>query len=475
MTIEQFVPENFPNHQSNANLILLNLLTDTIKHLRHKNSEAEILQTSVEIVHQILKCDRVVIYSLLSESQGKIVAEALTPGFSPTLGSVIEDPCFQSRYIDLYQRGRVKATPNIYEAGMSACYIENLEQIEVKANLVIPLIHDNSPLSGLMVIHQCSDFRQWEQSEIGFAIQIAGWTAEQLEKLKKSQQLQSQLHQTTQWQNSLIKASHQFNLATKKSEVLQIGVNQVKEFLKCDRVVVYSLANPDLGKIVAESSIPSLASILGNVIQDSCFDYKYKAQYQKGRVKAVDNIYQANMSDCYVASLEKIAVKAHLVVPINLPNQDIYGLLVAHECFTFRKWQTQEIEWVKEIGIQMGAALIRTNLTAKIKSLATSFAKWNASKDSMSFAKNKTKQLGQSMQNTMITFSDISNLQNLLIREINSLNTPQETKVMQIIVRKIAVNIDKVKKSLSIFQADTTQIREFLDDVATNLYGIDSE
>lgn len=468
MTIDESVSDNNQNN-------LLNILTNTFKQVRSKNSEKDILQTSVEIVHQILECDRVVVYSLLDQSRGEIVAEALTPGFTPTLGSVIEDPCFEARYINLYQRGRVKATANIYEAGMSACYVENLEQIEVKANLVIPLVRSDSSLLGLMVMHQCREFREWQQSEINLGIQIAGWAIEQVEKLKEYNCLETELAKINQWQDSLNNVIHQFNLQGKKSEILQVGVERVRDFLECDRVVVYSLEASNLGKIIAESSIEALASIVGTVIEDSCFNSTYKDQYQQGRIKAINNIYQSGMSDCYVKNLEKIAVKASLVVPINLPNNELYGLLVVHQCFAFREWQPKELEWLKKIGIQIGVALLRTKFAAKMAALEETLTKLDVSKDSVTFAKDRVAELRGSMQDGMMIFSDLNNLQNLLLREISLIANPKETKVMQIIMKKIALNIQKVKNSLSLFQANTSQLEEILDDAATNLYNMNDE
>lgn len=478
MTIDESVSDNNQNHEPTNDSIknnLLNSLANTFKQVRNKNSEQDILQTSVEIVHQILECDRVVVYSLLDQSQGKIVAEALTPGFTPTLGSVIKDPCFEARYVNLYQRGRVKATANIYEAGMGNCYIENLEQIEVKANIVVPLVNTDSPLLGLMVMHQCRDFREWQQSEINFAIQIASWTTEQVHKGREYNCLQTELTKINQWQDSLNYVIHQFNLQSNKSEVLQVGVDQVREFLECDRVVVYSLETANMGKIIAESSIKALAPIVESVIEDSCFDSTYQDQYQQGRIKAINNIYEAGLSDCYVKNLEKIAVKASLIVPINLPNEELYGLLVVHQCFAFRDWQSKEIEWLKAIAIQMGAALVRTKFAAKMSALEETLTKLDVSKDSVTFAKDRVSELRRSMQDSMMIFPELNNLQNLLLREINLISHPKETKVMQIIMKKIALNIQKVKNSLSLFQANTNQLEEILDDAATNLYSMNDE
>ena len=76
------------------------LPTDIFKQLLQSDTEEQILQAGVEIVHQFLKCDRVVVYSMQSISKYKITAEAVTPGYSQILHSTIEDPCFEARYFD---------------------------------------------------------------------------------------------------------------------------------------------------------------------------------------------------------------------------------------------------------------------------------------------------------------------------------------------------------------------------------------
>ncbi len=55
---------------------------------------------------------------------------------------------------------------------MTKCYIEQLEKLEVKANLVTPIINEGE-LFGLLVAHQCSDFRAWQEPEVRWVAQIA--------------------------------------------------------------------------------------------------------------------------------------------------------------------------------------------------------------------------------------------------------------------------------------------------------------
>ena len=85
---------------------------------------------------------------------------------------VLEDPCFEAKYIEKYQNGRVRVIPNIYEANLTPCHIEQLERLEIKANLVAPIINEEK-LLGLLVANQCSQFREWQSHEIRWFSQIA--------------------------------------------------------------------------------------------------------------------------------------------------------------------------------------------------------------------------------------------------------------------------------------------------------------
>ncbi|WP_019506808.1 GAF domain-containing protein [Pleurocapsa sp. PCC 7319] len=445
-------------------------LTNVIQTIRGKTTEREILQLCVAQVYEVLKCDRVVVYSLLSESQGKIIAEALTPGFSPTIDSIIKDPCFEARYVDLYQKGRVRVIDNIYEAGMSPCYVENLEKIEVKANLVVPLNYTDNSLFGLLVTHQCSAFRQWELAEVNFAIQIAGWAMEQISYLKKYARLQTQLDQTVEWQNSLQKITHDIHRVNNCDDVLQVTVDRVREILQCDRTVIYGLYDKIVGKIVAESTLPSLKPIKERIIKDPCFEYRFIDKYRQGRTRAINNIYQADLTTCYVENLEKISVKSNLVVPINWQNGELFGLLVAHECFEFRKWQDQESNWLQKVGVQTGLALSRSRLEAELSNLKSSKNSLKAAREIIKFTKIKTQKIGESLQNFNQVLSEVNNLNRILNKEVALIAQSdfkpekKEIKVMQILAKKMTVNVVKLKKYLDLYQTHVNHMKDILDE-----------
>ncbi|WP_229640649.1 GAF domain-containing protein [Waterburya agarophytonicola] len=445
-----------------------NLPLNIFSKLASASTEKETLQTIVEIVYQTLKCDRAVVYSMQSESMCKITAEAVTPGYAEILGTTIKDPCFEARYIDKYQRGRVSAITNIYEAGMSPCYVENLTKIDVKSNLVVPLTAPDNSLYGLLVTHQCVRTRQWQQTEIEFLLSVADWTMKQMFQQKATLDLEQQISSNKQTQELLNEITREIYGAATSEEVLQIAVDRGKEILNCDRVVVYGLQSGNQGEIVAEATIPALASILASVIKDPCFEYRYIDRYQQGRVRAISNIYEAGMTDCYVDNLAKIGVKANLVVPINRDNGEIYGLLVAHHCFSFKDWQDSEIENFKQIGFHAGLSLSKAKLKEQSVLVEMGLRELNNTHNKINQAQTKIQQIDKPMQNTKRVLVEIDNLNKLLAREINLINhnssseTKKDIKLISIIARKMAMNSSKLRESLSDVNRDRNEAQDVL-------------
>ena len=354
-------------HQLENEAQLTKYYTDATRYIRESLQKEDILEVSVEEVRRVLNCDRVVVYSMNSENHGMIVAESVAPGWKRVQGTVIKDPCFESKYLDMYRNGRVRSWSNIYESGMTNCYIEQLEKLEVKANLVTPIVNEGK-LFGLLVAHQCSDFREWEQPEIRWVTQVAtqvGFALDNAKLLVDSNRLQQQVEDESKWTEYFTDAIQHIRQSLKTGDILKTSVREVRRTLDCDRVVVYSMNQENRGTIVAESVAAGWTRSQGRVINDPCFEARYLDMYRNGRVRAWSNIYESGMTKCYIEQLEKLEVKANLVTPIINEGQ-LFGLLVAHQCSDTRQWQQAEIRWVAQIATQVGFALDNAKLLEQL-------------------------------------------------------------------------------------------------------------
>lgn len=142
-----------------------------------------ILQIAVESSKAVLNCDRVIYHSFDANWQGKIIAEAVEDKYPSALGVEINDPCFAEGYAEKYQQGAVKAIANIYQAGLNDCHIKMLEPLAAIASLVTPVVI-NEKLVGLLIAHQCSEPRAWQQDEIDLLTQIASQVGSAIEKVE---------------------------------------------------------------------------------------------------------------------------------------------------------------------------------------------------------------------------------------------------------------------------------------------------
>ena len=293
---------------------------------------------------------------------------------------------------------------------------------------------------------------------------------EQISDLKRYARLQTQLDQTVRWQNLLQKITHDICEVNNCDDVLQVTVDRVREILQCDRTVIYGLQDKIMGKIVAESTLPNLDPIKERIIKDPCFEYRFIDKYRQGRAKAIDNIYQSGLTNCYVENLEKISVKSNLVVPINWQNGELFGLLVAHQCFEFRKWQDQELDWLQKVGLQAGLSLSRARLEAELRNLKSSNNSLKAAREIIKFTKIKTQKIGESLQNFNEVLLEVNNLNRILNKEVDSISQSglrpekEEIKVMQTLVKKMTFNVEKLKKYRSLYQTHVTHMKDILDE-----------
>ncbi|WP_319419434.1 GAF domain-containing protein [Pleurocapsa sp. FMAR1] len=357
-------------HQLENEAKMTQYFTDAVRYIRESLHQEDILEVSVEEVRRVLNCDRVVVYSLNQKLRyGAVIAESVAAGWTRALNKQIDDPCFEPTYREKYRNGRVRAWSNIYEAGMTKCYIEQLEDLQVKANLVTPIVNEGK-LFGLLVAHQCSDFRNWQQPEIRWVTQIATQVAFALDNAKslaEAKRLQQQVEDENKWTEYFTDAIGHIRESLKTEDILKSSVQEVRRILECDRVVVYSL-NQDLryGTVLAESVAPGWTRALGQKIDDPCFEPTYRDKYLNGRVRAWNNIYEAGMTKCYIEQLKKLEVKASLVTPI-INEGKLFGLLVAHQCSDIREWQQAEIRWIAQIAMQVGFALDNAKLLEQLQ------------------------------------------------------------------------------------------------------------
>ncbi|MEG4800787.1 PAS domain S-box protein [Microcoleus sp. ARI1-B5] len=146
--------------------------------------------------------------------------------------------------------------------------------------------------------------------------------------------------------------------------IFKITATEVRQLLNADRVAVYRFlpeSEWNEGEVVSEDVLPQYSPSLGTKVRDYCFGEQFAANYAKGYVQSVSDIYKARLSPCHLKILKRFQIRANLVVPL-LQGQHLWGLLCIHSCGQPRDWQEDEIEFAKQVGEHLAVAIYQAEL-----------------------------------------------------------------------------------------------------------------
>ncbi|MEH1780643.1 MAG: PAS domain S-box protein [Nostoc sp.] len=192
----------------------------------------------------------------------------------------------------------------------------------------------------------------------------------------KQMQLMRQLKQQQEQQKLVGAIALDIRQSLKLQDILATSVQEVRQLLDADRVMLYQFMPQMQGSVVAESVLSQWTPILGLEIEDTCFQENQGGEYRRGKIWAARNIYEAGLSDCHINLLERFQVKANLVAPILLENKEspaieLWGLFIVHQCSAPRQWQTFEVELLNQLTVQLAIAIQQAQLYQNLQTLNT--------------------------------------------------------------------------------------------------------
>lgn len=345
------------------------LLAQIAQRIRQSLNLEETLTTTVSEVRQFLACDRVFIYRFRPDWSGVVVVESADPRWESLQGRILTDPNFVN-YVQPYKAGRIQATANIYTGGLTQCHIDFLAGFQVRSTLVVPILQGEQ-LWGLLVANHCSGPRQWQQLEIDLLKQLSTHVAIAIQQSELYQQVQTELAERQRAESELKRRNQRSQLfaevtlkirqSLQVEEILQTTVTEVQKIIQSSRVLVFRLSPNGFGKVVTEAVLPGWPSIIDQEVTDNCFGPEYLQKYRQGRVYAIDALDPARVHPWLLKFLQQFGVKAELVVPI-LVQENLWGLLVVHQCDRPRQWDSFEVVLLQQVADQVSIALAQAQL-----------------------------------------------------------------------------------------------------------------
>ncbi|MBN3869969.1 GAF domain-containing protein [Nostoc sp. JL33] len=140
---------------------LQNLLDRLVKTMQRD----QLVRQTTNQLRESLQVDRVVLYYFYGQWQGQVTFESLSSKEFSILGSTGPDDCFNNEYAGLYLGGRVRAIADIQLEPIQPCHRDFLRNMQVRANLVVPILIKRG-LWGLLVAHHCQSPHHWSPLDI---------------------------------------------------------------------------------------------------------------------------------------------------------------------------------------------------------------------------------------------------------------------------------------------------------------------
>ncbi len=109
---------------------ILERITSLSLRINKASNLIDMLNITVQQAREMLDGDRALIYQFLPDGDGVVMAESSGEGWTAILGELI-DPCFPTKYAQLYQEGRYSVIEDTHTQPMDTCYADLLARMQV--------------------------------------------------------------------------------------------------------------------------------------------------------------------------------------------------------------------------------------------------------------------------------------------------------------------------------------------------------
>ncbi|WP_219904762.1 ATP-binding protein [Stenomitos frigidus] len=197
----------------------------------------------------------------------------------------------------------------------------------------------------------------------------------QLSQNRLQQSPENELWRQRQWVKLFSEVTFKIRQSLQLKEILRATVTEVQRLLHADRVLIYQVLPDGSGKTISEAVLPAYPAILDLEFPEEAFPQEYQQLYAMGRVRAIADVHDptAGLSDCLIAFIDQLQIKAKLIVPIlqnlnahthsqPIAQNQLWGLLIVHHCDRPHQWMEFELELMQQLADQISIALAQAQL-----------------------------------------------------------------------------------------------------------------
>ncbi|BAZ30417.1 GAF sensor signal transduction histidine kinase [Cylindrospermum sp. NIES-4074] len=360
------------------------ILARILAKIRASVNIESLCSTSCQDISRQLKIERVAIYHFNPDWSGSFINRF---GFAEppwdTLTAFGQDLVWDDSHLRETQGGRYRknepfAVADIYDAGHARCHVEVLEQFQIRAYAIAP-IFVGAKLWGMLAAYQHSAPRQWHSHEVEFIAQAAshiGVAMQQTEILEQTKKRTSELQDAIARQRALTEVVGNIRSSLDTEIILDTACEELCKLLKLERAAVYRFNEDWSGDFISQFGIlephwDKIKPFGKNLVwEDTHLQETKGGRYRNNESYAVNDIYQAGHSRCHTDILKQFKIRAYALAPIFI-GLKLWGLVAAYQHSGPREWADYEVEFLGQVGAQLGVAIQQAGILAQSKQQAS--------------------------------------------------------------------------------------------------------
>lgn len=321
----------------------------------------EILDTTTGEIRQLLETDRVLI-GYFGPPLQTIMAASVNPAADMAQASNRCLSSLMTSFKEQADQAQVQVIEDIELAEIAPDHRQRLQDAQVRAQLVVPIICHDNELWGLLMVQSCRTPRHWHPWEVTLIQQL---TLQLVLAIQHSQLYEKSQRQARQ-AKLLNQIVHAIRTSLQLSAILQQTVTSVLEAFQASRCVI-RLGSPLLGYFTHSVHVVSSGV---ERLQDStmpiCDNPLMAMLFASDSALAISDVMARPELEMLQPYFVRSHIQAVLTVAIRFQHH-IKGVICLHQCDQTRDWLSDEIQLLEQVADQIAVAIDQAELYQNLK------------------------------------------------------------------------------------------------------------
>lgn len=344
----------------------------------------EVLQNTVDLLHDTLEVSRCLVYLLDSQQKPQVCYASHRTSEQEQL---IGKHCYLFKYYHgILSQGRPVCVSNIEAEDLPANIISKVKDDGIRGFLIMPLLNQEA-YWGNICLHQCDRIREWTGDDLILMRTISHQCALAIHQAKLFEKIQQQAKQE-QLLNQIIR---EINSQLDPNYILSQIVRQTGEYFQGDRVVIFSIKHQQVQVVHEWRAREDVSSLLG--FQASLSEWKEPWR----DLSPKDDYFCADLAQerldygsSWEQQLEQGNIRSLLRVPIYIRDK-FFGAISIHSTTKSRVFEPAEIHLLERIAEQTAIALYNAQSYERLEKLVKERTKELEQEKILSEAANRAK------------------------------------------------------------------------------------